>query len=128
MELLWDRRTKVSSNDPGHMTKLAAMLIYGNRPAIMFQSKSLRFLKNVQSKRVTTIFQKCCTRCATSIFFFFFSKNAQPFFCIRHCYKHDSTACYQINIDCKQIIVYNVLVAHICTMIRFLKYFNFLIK
>ena len=47
----------------------------------------------------------------------------QPFFCIKHCHKHDSTAFYQINIECKQIIVYNVLVDHTCTKIRFLKYF-----
>ena len=25
----WDRRTKVCSNGPGHMTNMAAMLIYG---------------------------------------------------------------------------------------------------
>ena len=25
----WDRRTKVCSNGPGHMTKMAAMPIYG---------------------------------------------------------------------------------------------------
>ena len=29
MELLWDRRTKVCSNGPGHMTKVAAMPMYG---------------------------------------------------------------------------------------------------
>ena len=29
MELLWDRGTKVCSNGPGHMTKMAAMPIYG---------------------------------------------------------------------------------------------------
>ena len=29
MELLWDRGTKVWSNGPGHMTKIAAMSIYG---------------------------------------------------------------------------------------------------
>ena len=29
MELLWDGGTKVCSNGPGHMTKLAAMPIYG---------------------------------------------------------------------------------------------------
>ena len=29
MELLWDRGTKVCSNGPGHMTKMAAMAIYG---------------------------------------------------------------------------------------------------
>ena len=29
MEPPWDRGTKVCSNDPGHMTKMAAMSIYG---------------------------------------------------------------------------------------------------
>ena len=29
MELLWDGGTKVCSNGPGHMTKMAAMPIYG---------------------------------------------------------------------------------------------------
>ena len=29
MELLWDGGTKVCSNDPGHMTKMAAIPIYG---------------------------------------------------------------------------------------------------
>ena len=29
MELLWDGGTKVCSNDPSHMTKMAAMPIYG---------------------------------------------------------------------------------------------------
>ena len=27
----WDGGTKVCSNDPGHMTKMAAMLIYGKK-------------------------------------------------------------------------------------------------
>ena len=29
MELLWDGKTKVCSNGPGHMTKMAPMPIYG---------------------------------------------------------------------------------------------------
>ena len=29
VEPQWDGGTKVSSNGPGHMTKMAAMLIYG---------------------------------------------------------------------------------------------------
>ena len=29
MEPSWDRGTKVYSNGPGHMTKMAAMRIYG---------------------------------------------------------------------------------------------------
>ena len=32
MELLWDGGTKVCSNVPGHMTKMAAMPIYGQKP------------------------------------------------------------------------------------------------
>ena len=29
VEPKWDRRTKVCSNGPGHMTKMAAMPVYG---------------------------------------------------------------------------------------------------
>ena len=37
MELLWDGETKVCSNGPGHITKMAAMPIYGkNVPKIFF--------------------------------------------------------------------------------------------
>ena len=31
IESLWDGGTKVCSNGPGHMTRMAAMLIYGKR-------------------------------------------------------------------------------------------------
>ena len=31
MELLWDGGTKVCSKGPGHMTKVAAMSIYGKK-------------------------------------------------------------------------------------------------
>ena len=31
IELLWDGGTKVCSNIPGHMTKMAAMSIYGKK-------------------------------------------------------------------------------------------------
>ena len=40
---------------------------------------------------------------------------------IRHCHKYDSTAFYQINIECTAN--YCILVTHICTMIRLLKHF-----
>ena len=32
METPWDAGTKVYSNSPGHMTKMAAMPIYGKTP------------------------------------------------------------------------------------------------
>ena len=32
MESLWDGGTKVCPNGPGHMTKMAAMPIYGKKP------------------------------------------------------------------------------------------------
>ena len=36
MELLWDEGTKVRLNGPGHMTKMAAMPIYGKHLKIFF--------------------------------------------------------------------------------------------
>ena len=36
MEPPWDRETKVGSNGPGHMTKMAAMPIYGKTLKIFF--------------------------------------------------------------------------------------------
>ena len=59
------------------------------------------FFKNVQSARATNIFQKCRLGTRQP-----FKKKrprlavVQPFFCIRHYHKHDSTAFYQINIEC----------------------------
>ena len=38
MELLWDKETKVCSNGPGHMSKMATMPIYGK---ILKKSSSL---------------------------------------------------------------------------------------
>ena len=32
MKPLWHRGTKICSNGPGHMTRMAAMTIYGNNP------------------------------------------------------------------------------------------------
>ena len=37
-----DARTKVSSNSPGHMTKMAAMPIYGKNPLKIFFSRTRR--------------------------------------------------------------------------------------
>ena len=42
MELLWDRRTKVSSNVPGHLTEMAAMPIYDNNLKQIFFSGTKR--------------------------------------------------------------------------------------
>ena len=36
METSWDRGTKVCSNRPGHMPKMAAMAIYGKNPLEIF--------------------------------------------------------------------------------------------
>ena len=46
MELLWDRGTKVCSNGPGHMTKMAAMSIYG---------KNLKTIVFPRTKRPTAV-------------------------------------------------------------------------
>ena len=46
MELLWDGGTKVCSNDPGHMTKMAAMPIYG---------KNLKKSSSPEPKRTMTL-------------------------------------------------------------------------
>ena len=35
-EYQWDGGTKVCSNDPGHVTKMAAMPIYGKTPSNTF--------------------------------------------------------------------------------------------
>ena len=64
------------------------------RPAIMFQSKSLRFFKNAQSQRATKNFQKCQTQRATTI------KKSPVFVCDNHFFaldiaKHDSTAFFR---------------------------------
>ena len=69
----------------------------------MYQSKSLRFLKNVQSKRAITIILQMPDTARETIFFYKKMHRLgvrQPFFYIRHCDKHDSTAFYQINIEC----------------------------
>ena len=45
MEPPWDRGTKACSNDPGHMTKMAAMPIYGENLKIFSGTKGLMTLK-----------------------------------------------------------------------------------
>ena len=42
MELLWDGGTYVCSNDPGHMTKMAAIAIYGKNLKKIFFSGTKR--------------------------------------------------------------------------------------
>ena len=42
METPQDGRTKVCSNGPGHMTKVAAMPIYGKNPLKIFFSRTRR--------------------------------------------------------------------------------------
>ena len=42
MELLWDGGTKVCANDPGHLTKMAAMAIYGKNLKKIFFSGTKR--------------------------------------------------------------------------------------
>ena len=40
----WDRETKACSNSLGHMTKMAAMLIYGKKPLKLFFSETKRLM------------------------------------------------------------------------------------
>ena len=40
MEPQWDRGTEVCSNDPGHVTKMVAMPIYGKNPLKIFFSRT----------------------------------------------------------------------------------------
>ena len=61
MELLWDGETKVCSNSPGHMTKMAAMPIYGKNLKEIFLSgtKRLMTLKLSMHHRVLEYYQVC---------------------------------------------------------------------
>ena len=61
MELLWDGGTKVCSNGPGDMTKMAAMPIYGkNLKKICFSgTKRLMTLKLGMQHRVLEYYQVC---------------------------------------------------------------------
>ena len=43
MELLWDGGTKVCSNDPGHMTKMAIVPIYGKIRKLSMQRRVLEY-------------------------------------------------------------------------------------
>ena len=46
MEFLWDGETKVYSNGPGHMTKMAAMSIYGkNTKNLLFRNQKADYLE-----------------------------------------------------------------------------------
>ena len=61
MELLWDGGTKVCSNGPGHMTKMAANPIYGKNLKKIFLSgtKRLMTLKLGMHHRVLGYYQVC---------------------------------------------------------------------
>ena len=60
MALLYDRGTKVFSNGPGHMTKMAAMPIHGKKLKIFFSgTKRLMALKLGMQHRVLEYYQVC---------------------------------------------------------------------
>ena len=61
MELLWDGGTKVCSNGPGHMTKMAAMPIYGkNLKKIFFSGIKRPMTLNLDMHhRVLEYYQIC---------------------------------------------------------------------
>ena len=61
MESPWDGGTKVCSNGPGHMTKLAAMPIYGKNLKKTFFSGTKRpmSLKLGMQHRVLEYYQVC---------------------------------------------------------------------
>ena len=50
IEVLWVERTKICSNGPGHMTKMATMPIYGKNPLKIF-SKTNRLITFIYSIR-----------------------------------------------------------------------------
>ena len=58
MELLWDRGTKVCSNGPGHMTKMAAMPIYINKIFFSGTKRSMT-LKLGMKHQVLKYYQVC---------------------------------------------------------------------
>ena len=64
MELLWDGGTKVCSNGPGHMTKMAAMAIYGKKPKNIFFSGTKRpmTLNLDMHHRVLEYYQICSNK------------------------------------------------------------------
>ena len=61
MELLWDGGTKVCSNGPGHMTKMATMAIYGkNLKKIFFSGTNRPMTLNLgMHHRVLEYYQIC---------------------------------------------------------------------
>ena len=60
MELLWDGGTKVCSNVPGHMTKMAAMPIYGKNLIKIFSgTKRPMTLKLGMQHWVLEYYQVC---------------------------------------------------------------------
>ena len=63
MELLWDGGTKVCSNGPGHMTKMAARAIYGkNLKKIFFSGTKRPMTLNLgMHHRVLEYYQVCST-------------------------------------------------------------------
>ena len=60
MELQWDGGTKFCSNDPGHMTKMAAMPVYG---------KNLKtLLRNQKADDLETCYAAAVVRVLPSLF------------------------------------------------------------
>ena len=60
MELLWDGGTKICSNGPGHMTKMAAMPIYGkNLFFYLLRNQKPMALKLGVHNRVLEYYQVC---------------------------------------------------------------------
>ena len=61
MELLWDGGTKICSNGPGHMTKMAAMAIYAKNLKKIFFSRTKRpmTLNLGMHRRVLEYYQVC---------------------------------------------------------------------
>ena len=62
MEPPWDRRTKLCSNGPGHMTKMAAMPIYSKnlkKSSSLEPKKKTMILKLSMQHRVGEFYQVC---------------------------------------------------------------------
>ena len=61
MEFPWDGGTKVCSNGPGHMTKMATMPIYGKnlKKIFFFGTKRPMTLKLGMQHRVLEYYQVC---------------------------------------------------------------------
>ena len=59
MESPWDRRTKVCSNGPGHMTKMAPMPIYGKNLKNLLRNQKGDDLKLGMQHRVLEYYQVC---------------------------------------------------------------------